>query len=58
LPEKGRKICIKYTIVFNKTKDAALLWLPLDEDFADKERFAGEQNIAHIMNIARMYPLP
>jgi len=45
-------------VVFNKTKDAALLWLPLDEDFADKERFAGEQNIAHIMNIARMYPLP
>ena len=34
-----------------------LLWLPLEEDFTDRERFAGEQNIAHIMNIARMYPL-
>lgn len=35
-----------------------LLWLPLTEDFADRERFAGEQNIAHIMNIAMAYPLP
>ena len=35
-----------------------LLWLPLTENFADRERFAGEQNIAHIMNIAMAYPLP
>ena len=35
-----------------------LLWLPLTEDFTDKSRFAGEQNIAHIMNVARMYPIP
>ncbi len=35
-----------------------LLWLPLDEDFTDRERFAGEQNIAHIMNIALLYPIP
>ena len=35
-----------------------LLWLPLTEDFADPDRFAGEQNIAHIINIALMYPLP
>ena len=35
-----------------------LLWLPLTEDFADRERFAGEQNIAHIMNIAMAYPFP
>lgn len=35
-----------------------LLWLPLSEDFTDKARFAGEQNIAHIMNVARMYPIP
>ena len=35
-----------------------LLWLSLNEDFTDKDRFAGEQNIAHIMNIARMYPIP
>lgn len=34
-----------------------LLWLPLTEDFTDRDRFAGEQNIAHIMNIARMYPI-
>ena len=35
-----------------------LLWLPLGEDFTDKDRFAGEQNIAHIMNVANMYPIP
>lgn len=36
-----------------------LLWLSLDdEDFTDKDRFAGAQNIAHIINIAKMYPLP
>lgn len=34
-----------------------LLWLPLSEDFTNRERFAGEQNIAHIINIALMYPL-
>ena len=36
----------------------SLLWLPLIENFADKDRFAGEQNIAHIMNVAMMYPIP
>ena len=35
-----------------------LLWLPLTEDFIDKARFAGEQNIAHIMNVAKLYPIP
>lgn len=35
-----------------------LVWLPLDEDFTDKSRFAGEQNIAHIMNVALIYPIP
>ncbi len=35
-----------------------LLWLPLTEDFTDRERFAGEQNIAHIINVALLYPLP
>ena len=34
-----------------------LLWLPLTEDFTDRERFAGEQNIAHIINVALLYPL-
>lgn len=34
-----------------------LIWLPLTEDFTDRERFAGEQNIAHIMNVALQYPL-
>lgn len=29
-----------------------------EEDAAYRERFAGEQNIAHIMNIAMAYPLP
>ena len=36
-----------------------LFWLSLDdEDFTDKDRFAGAQNIAHIINVAKMYPLP
>ena len=35
-----------------------LLWLPLTEDFTDRNRFAGEQNIAHIINIALQYPIP
>ena len=34
-----------------------LCWLPLTEDFNDKTRFAGDQNIAHIMNVALQYPL-
>lgn len=34
-----------------------LEWLPLTEDFADHKRFAGDQNIAHIVNVALMYPL-
>ena len=34
-----------------------LLWLPLTEDFADPDRFAGEQNIAHIINVALKYPI-
>ena len=35
-----------------------LLWLPLDQDFTDRDSFAGEQNIAHILNVALMYPIP
>ena len=35
-----------------------LIWLPLSEDFSARDRFAGEQNIAHIMNVALKYPLP
>ena len=34
-----------------KEETNPLLWLPLDEDYTDRERFAGEQNIAHIINI-------
>ncbi len=34
-----------------------LLWLPLTEDFTDRDRFAGEQNIAHIINVAGKYPV-
>ena len=34
-----------------------LLWLPLTENFADPDRFAGEQNIAHIINVALKYPI-
>ncbi len=29
-----------------------LEWLSLEEDFCDSQRFAGEQNIAHIVNVA------
>lgn len=29
-----------------------LEWLLLEEDFSDPERFAGDQNIAHIVNVA------
>ena len=35
-----------------------LLWIPLTENFADPDRFAGEQNIAHIINVALKYPIP
>ncbi len=41
-----------------KEETNPLLWLPLDQDFTDKDRFAGEQNIAHIINVALKYPLP
>ena len=41
-----------------KEETNPLLWLPLSEDFTDKDRFAGEQNIAHIMNVAKLYPIP
>ncbi len=34
-----------------------LLWLPLTEDYTVRERFAGEQNIAHIINMALKYPI-
>jgi len=35
-----------------------LLWMPLTENFTDPDRFAGEQNIAHIINVALKYPIP
>ena len=35
-----------------------MTWLSLTEDYTDKNRFAGEQNIAHIMNVALQYPIP
>ncbi len=34
-----------------------LEWMPLTENFADPERFAGDQNIAHIINVALKYPM-
>lgn len=33
-----------------------LLWLPLDEDFFDMKRFAGEGNIGHIYEILKLHP--
>ena len=41
-----------------KEEKNPLFWLSLDEDFAEKDKFAGEQNIAHIMNVALQYPIP
>ena len=41
-----------------KEETNPLFWLSLSEDFSDKDRFAGEQNIAHIMNVAHMFPIP
>jgi mutator protein MutT len=38
-----------------KEETNPLLWLSLEEDFTDRQRFAGEQNIAHIINIALLY---
>ena len=35
-----------------------LIWIPLTEDFTEKDRFAGDQNIAHIINVALMFPIP
>ncbi len=34
-----------------------LVWLPVTENFADPDRFAGDQNIAHIVNMALKFPL-
>ena len=34
-----------------------LEWLPLTENFANPDRFAGDQNIAHIINVALKFPL-
>lgn len=34
-----------------------LLWLPLTEDFTDIGKFAGLQNIGHIIHVALQYPL-
>ena len=44
--------------VILKEETNPLIWLSLDENFTDKNRFAGEQNIAHIMNVALQYPIP
>ena len=44
--------------VILKEETNPLIWLSLDENFTDKNRFAGEQNIAHIINVALQYPIP
>lgn len=35
----------------------ALEWLPLTEDFTDIRKFAGDQNIGHIVRVALKYPI-
>ena len=44
--------------VILKEEKNPLFWLPLSEDFTDPSRFAGDQNIAHIINVALQYPFP
>ena len=34
-----------------------LEWLSLSRDFTDKDLYAGEQNIQHIINVALKYPV-
>ena len=46
------------TDVVLKEEKNPLFWLSLDEDYTNKDKFAGEQNIAHIMNVALQYPIP
>ena len=41
-----------------KEETNPLIWLSIDEDYTDRERFAGEQNIAHIINVAFYIPCP
>jgi len=48
---------LKEEVVLKEEKNP-LTWLSLTEDYTDKNRFAGEQNIAHIMNVALQYPIP
>lgn len=35
-----------------------LEWFSIDEDFADSDRFAGMQNIPHIINVAKEFTAP
>lgn len=35
-----------------------LEWLSIEENFADPDRFAGKQNIAHIINVAMEFEVP
>lgn len=35
-----------------------LEWLSIEENFADSDRFAGKQNIAHIINVAMEFEAP
>lgn len=44
-------------VILREEKNS-LLWMSLKEDFTDPDRFAGEQNIAHIINVALKYPIP
>ena len=47
---------LKENVTLREEKNP-LLWIPITEDFADPDRFAGEQNIAHIINVALKYPI-
>ena len=48
---------LKENVTLREEKNS-LLWIPITEHFADPDRFAGEQNIPHIMNVALKYPIP
>ena len=33
----------------------SLVWIRIDDNFADSNRYAGDKNIAHIVEVAKMF---
>ena len=34
----------------------SLEWISIEDNFADSSRYAGDKNIAHIVEVAKLYP--